>query len=104
MASISTTRRVLAVVAVATALCADRAAVASASVRPERAEIVQIASRLVSRLAQNFKRVMPATLRVATRQQNAPVVVATPNWDVASAPLSHCPLSPFQFRLPPPAL
>lgn len=102
MSSISTTRRVLAVMAVTTALCADRAAMAQASARPERAEIAQLASRIVNRLAQNFKRVMPAALRAPVRQQQATDVTNGGVFEAASAPVLHRPLSPFQFRLPPP--
>jgi hypothetical protein len=104
MASISTTRRVLAVMAVTTALCADQVAVASAAARPERTEIGQIASRIVNRLAQNFKRVMPAALRDPVRQQQPAALVVVRGVNVDSAPLSHPPLSPFEFRLPPPGV
>jgi hypothetical protein len=104
MSSISTTRRVLAVMAVTTALCADQAAMASPAGRDQGVEIGQLASRLVSRLAQNFRRAMPAVLREPVRQPNpadpsAPVIAPAVPLSVVRAPLS-----PFQFRLPPPVL
>ena len=103
MSSISTTRRVLAVMAVTTALCADRVAVVSPG-RPQRVEISQIASRLVSRLAQNFRRVIPAAFPEPTRQQGIADPVAPQFAAGSPVSLAHPPLSPFQFRLPPPLL
>ena len=88
-------------VAVTTALCADRAAVAGPAARVARPQVSELASRLVSRLSQSFRRVVASALsaplrRAAagrTRQQRlCPAVAVVP----------HRPLSPFQFRLPPP--
>jgi hypothetical protein len=97
------TRHILAVTLVATALCADRAVAATAA--PEAASrptsgMMEMAGRLVSRLSSNFQRVV-ATVRIyePRSQQNAP------SFDRAipeSAPIVQLPISPNQFRLPPP--
>lgn len=98
------TRRVLAVMAVTTALCADQVAVAAPGARPQRAEIGQMASRLVSRLTRSLRQGMPSVLTQPARQQRP---AAGPVQQTAAAtPLSvsYAPISPFQFRLPPPVL
>jgi hypothetical protein len=102
--TISTTRRVLAVVAMTTALCADQAAIAAPAARPHGTEIAQIASRLVSRLAQNFRRVMPAAFSAPARQHCFADLVAPAFSHASPRSPAHAPLSPFQFRLPPPVL
>jgi hypothetical protein len=97
------TRRVLAVMAVTTALCADQVAVA-APARAQRTEIGQMASRLVSRLTQSLRQGMPSVLAQPARQQRP---AAKPARQIAATtPLSvgHALSSPFQFRLPPPIL
>lgn len=85
-------------VAVTTALCADRVATAAPAARPH---VAVMASRLVSRLAQRLRRAVDAIVPWQVRQ-----------WAIsqfrrrALAPatvlVSHRPVSPFQFRLPPP--
>ena len=102
MQTISTTRRVLAVVAVTTALCADQAAMSAPATRQEPGEIALMASRLVTRLAQNLRRAMPVILR-----QSARPALATGTADLLSPAAEpdgpvFAGLSPFQFRLPPP--
>jgi ribosomal protein L14 len=102
MSSISNTRRVLAVVAVTTALCADQAAVAASNARPQATEIGQIAARVVVRLAQNLRRAMPGVIHEPGRQavfveQSLPRTIVP-----ASMLVAHVCVSPFQFRLPPP--
>jgi len=89
---------VVAVTLVATALCADRAASAAPAIRPQ---VTQLAGRLVTRLSHSFRRTIPAVRLYAARRDGfrAAVTFARP---VASAPLVPQPLSPFQFRLPPP--
>ncbi|HUB28022.1 MAG TPA: hypothetical protein VL992_21530 [Tepidisphaeraceae bacterium] len=83
---------------VATALCADRAVVSSASVIPQETGQSQT---LVERLAARFRGAVRAVRLFASRCEKprpvasvkAPVVAGA--WVLAS-------LSPFQFRLPPP--
>jgi hypothetical protein len=104
MNSISTTRRVLAVMAVTTALCADQAAMASPAARPQPVEFAQLASRLVTRLAQNFQRTLPAVIREPARQQRFAPIAATSDVSATAIAAPHASLSPFQFRLPPPAV
>ena len=68
MSSISNTRRVLAVVAVTTALCADHAAIGASNARPQATEIANIAARVVTRLTENLRRVMPGVIQQPARQ------------------------------------
>ena len=94
------TRQVLLALTVTTALCADQVAVAAPTLRPQVAEL---AGRIVNRLSHSFRRVVPADMPVHARQRVAPqparaAVVAT------SGDVAHRPVSPFQFRLPPPTL
>jgi hypothetical protein len=97
------TRQILAVTLVATALCADRAVAAAvapeAPVRPQ-SSVVEMAGRFVSRLSSNFRRVV-ATVRIyePRSQQTAPSF-DRPIPD--SAPVAQLPISPNEFRLPPP--
>jgi len=98
------TRHILAVTLVATALCADRAVAATAApevlARPQ-AGMMEMAGRLVSRLSSNFQRAV-ATVRIyePRSQQNAPTFDRPMP---ESAPVARLPISPNQFRLPPPA-
>jgi len=95
----SRTGHILAVVAVATVLCADQAAVAAPLARPQVAEI---AARLVDRLSQPFRRSVPNAIRVAVRHQPSQTDLADFPDHPINAVVLHCDLSPFQFRLPPP--
>jgi hypothetical protein len=95
-------QKVLAVLAVTTALCADQSAMAAPVCRTEPAEIGCIAQRLVNRLARNLCRVLPSALRwdggaSSASAQRPPLLKVA-----AAATLPHRPVSPFQFRLPPP--
>ena len=96
---IRATRQVLAVVAVTTALCADRAA---AAVPASRAPVSVMAGRLVSRLAQRLRRAVAAIVpwqvcqRAIGQLRRRPALLPVP------VLVSHRPVSPFQFRLPPP--
>jgi len=95
-------RQVLAVLAVTTALCADRATAAAPTVRPQ---VSQLAGRIVSRLTQSFGRTVAGATQVL--EQRSPTARVTVRTVAASNDLlapAHRPLSPFQFRLPPPAL
>ena len=86
-----------------TALCADHVSARAPSLRPQPGSL---ATRIVTRLTQSFGRtvanaspVQPRTWSVSER--TAPAAAFAP----AAAPTpAHQPLSPFQFRLPPPAL
>ena len=95
------TRQVLAVVAVTTALCADR--VVSHAAHTSRTPVAEMAGRLVMRLAHRLRRVVAAITSWQVRQRGAtqarrPVLVPVPVFVTAR------PISPFQFRLPPPTL
>ena len=98
----------MAVVAVTTALCADQAAVGAtvpAAARPQAADLAQAAEGLVSRLARGLRRVAGNVVpcdcpaRPESLTGSAPVRRPTPPADVLAV---HHPVSPFQFRLPPP--
>jgi hypothetical protein len=94
------TRQVLAVVAVTTALCADRAIPAA---HASRTHVGEIAGRLVLRLARRFRRVVSAVAQWQERQRGMtqtrrPVLVPVPSF------VAPRPVSPFQFRLPPPRI
>jgi hypothetical protein len=88
---------------VTAALCADQVVVAAPVGRPEPAEFGNIAQRLVGRLAQNFRRVIPATRCWAMRRSGnvESTLLPAPIW-TAGLSGDHRPISPFQFRLPPP--
>ena len=99
------TRQVLAVVAVTTALCADQSL--AAPVRTTGPQVAELAGRLVGRLSQSFRRVVTSSIPQQARQhrpadQAAPASVrdASPATPVAV----RFTFSPFQFRLPPPAI
>lgn len=104
------TRQVLAVVVVTTALCADRAAAAApvllggASARSSAAAGggLTLAGRLVNRLSQTFRQVVPSTVAVQARQVTPVVTVAPQALADQSLGVQLLPISPFQFRLPPP--
>lgn len=97
----SNTKRVLAVMAVATALCADQISVAAPVAQPAGGEITQIASRLVSRLTRNLRRVMPAAIEQPRRSAPADVVVSRSALHVACVCVRSI-TTPSQFPLPPP--
>ena len=103
--------------AVTTALCADRTAVAATppSARPQGADWAHAAEGLVSRLASGFRRVgagLRAGFRVNCECPARPRSLAgrvllrgvRPPVADADVVLARPPLSPFQFRLPPPFL
>ena len=99
------TRHILAVTLVATALCADRAVAAAvtpeAPVRPQTS-MMEMAGRFVSRLSSNFRRAV-ATVRIyEPRSQQGAASFDRPIPE--SAPIVQIPISPNQFRLPPPAV
>ena len=79
------------------ALAADRAAAAAPQLRPQGASV---ASRVMDRLSLSLRRVVPAVKVVETRREGVAVQATV----VAPAPVlvRQLPLSPFQFRMPPP--
>ncbi|HTW94675.1 MAG TPA: hypothetical protein VMD30_07785 [Tepidisphaeraceae bacterium] len=82
----------------ATALCADRAVVSSASVLPREAGQSQT---LVEKLASGFRQVIQAVRLYRSRCQTPrPAVLLSAPVDADDWALPS--LSPFQFRLPPP--
>ena len=94
------TRQVLLALTVTTALCADQVAVAAPTMRPQ---VAGLAGQIVNRLSRSFRQAVTVEMPVhARRGEGQPTRREIP----ASAPavdLPHRPLSPFQFRLPPPA-
>ena len=89
--------------AVTTALCADQVTAAAPSLRPQ---VSDLAGRIVSRLTQSFGRTIADASRVLPRQR---VLAGRPAARDSILPtvavaLRPQPISPFQFRLPPPAL
>jgi hypothetical protein len=93
-------RQALAVALVATALCADRPAVAAPA---ERSQPESVATKLVEHLSVSFRRMAPAVRFDEVHQGEVPVVIA-PAKSQPQRPRIQQELSPFQFRLPPPAL
>jgi hypothetical protein len=84
---------------VATALCADRAMAFPRNVCPDSP--CQTPRGFVGRITVSFRRAAPAVRIVQVRRdQERPLVLLTP--PVVSAIVLPPPLSPFQFRLPPP--
>jgi len=92
-------RHMVAVMVVATALCADRAAAEPS----QRAGMGDVARQLANRISVNFRRVVPAVrIQFATRTAfvrpcELPAIDAD---QFVGHPWA---LSPFQFRLPPPS-
>ena len=100
-------RQIVAVVVVATALCADRppAAAAAPSARTHagsQARVAQIAGRIVDQLSQNFRR--PVRMDLSAQPGRGVGLTDVRPANVAPRPVAaaHPPISPFQFRLPPP--
>jgi hypothetical protein len=100
------TKQVLAVMLVATAMCADRGLAAPAGRAPIEVPVAKAssASRWIDKLSRGFSRSVAVVL---PRQDGragrfATVVVASP----APSPAHpvHLPVTPFQFRLPPPVI
>lgn len=96
-------RRIVAVLAVSMALCADSIASAAPTAKMPVAEM---AARLAVRLSESFSYAAAGESRVETRHAAPPMaVVATRRFVRSIDPAPRAvPLSPFQFRLPPPAI
>jgi hypothetical protein len=108
MRTTRTTKQALAVMVVATVLCAEHVVTATPMSRPQaaRPEPVQVPQvvQMVSRLAQRFRQIVPSAVLPQDRQPQAAVTQATPIVNDQSLEVAALPLSPFQFRLPPPTL
>ena len=84
---------------VATALCADRVVVSAPALRPDA---TAAARTLVGRLTVSFRRSV-SVARVYQDRCDQDRAVVTPVVLTGPAVVRPFPLSPFQFRLPPPA-
>jgi hypothetical protein len=86
---------------VTTALCADQVAVAAPTIRPQ---VADLAGRIVTRLSRSFRQSVTIELPDHARCRDAEPsrVEVTPV--APSDDLPHRAVSPFQFRLPPPAV
>ena len=93
-------RQALAVALVATALCADRPAVAAPV---ERSQPESVATKLVEQLSVSFRRMAPV-VRFDEVQHQEVSAVTRPTKAQPQRPCIQQELSPFQFRLPPPSL
>src|SRR5262245_5039944 len=95
------TRQLIAVALVATALCADRAVAAAPEVRVEGS----IASRIVSRITTGLRRAVSSVRIYEPRQETSALrPLAVSRIDNVAVVVVHPTLSPFESRLPPPAL
>lgn len=99
------TRQIVAITLVATALCADRAVATVAPVQAQRidARVTSLAERFVRRFSSNFQRVVPA-MRLCERSGGNALASITDRPAPAITFVAQQPMSPFQFRLPPPSL
>ena len=93
------TRQVLLALTVTTALCADQVAVAAPTLRPQVAEL---AGRIVTRLTRSFSESVTVDLPVHARRRETQPSRPGPSAVIAADDAVHRPVSPFQFRLPPP--
>ena len=94
------TRQVLAVVAVTTALCADQVVQAAPVARTQT---IELAGRLVMHLARRLRRVV-AAIRPWQERLRGILQLRRPALMPALAFVAPRPISPFQFRLPPPTV
>jgi hypothetical protein len=85
----------------AVAFCADRAMAATPAIRPE---VVQLAEKLVNRLSESFSRTATCIAIFPQRQTICSALSLHPLPLAYSQPLVARPISPFEFRLPPPAV
>ena len=93
-------RQVLLALAVTTALCADHVSAASPTLRPQ---VAQLAGRIVNKLSNSFRRVVTVELPVHVRDRSG-AARSTAAVLAGAEDVAHRPVSPFQFRLPPPVL
>jgi hypothetical protein len=93
-------QKLIAVVMVTAALCADSAVLAAPSIRPA---VGQIASRFVDRLTRKLGHAVQGVKLHQDRSESdqpTTLVIAAP----VDRPAAHQPVTPFQFRLPPPLI
>jgi hypothetical protein len=87
--------------AVTTALCADQVTRAAPASRPQMSEL---AGRIVQRLTLSFRRTVVDVAPVCAERRVTERCSRERREVVESVCLPHRPVTPFQFRLPPPAL
>src|SRR5512144_2338511 len=93
-------RRVLMVALVAMALSADRVVAVAPVLRPD---VGGVARTLASRLVVSFRHTIPAARLQAFASEYRAAPAAQVAYPELIAVCHHLALSPFQFRLPPPA-
>jgi hypothetical protein len=102
-------RQAVMVAMMATALCADRATAAAPprlAAGGQSGELADLAGRFVGRLGAGFVRARVSATVAMERNSARPAmagVVVLPAVDQSDLPRAEC-WSPFQFRLPPPAI
>lgn len=96
-------RNILALTVVALALCSDGtpAAVAGSTHKPHHDTL---AGQIVRKLQVSFRRVVPQVQPPPVAVFKPAPAIATPLAADAGTRVAPLPLSPFQFRLPPPPL
>jgi hypothetical protein len=92
-------RYVLALTLVATTLCADRLFASERALTPEARQPME---NLVARLTRTFGRVVSRKPIVVERRIAAPLPVSVVV--ISTDRVFSLPLSPFEFRLPPPVM
>jgi hypothetical protein len=90
------TRHVIAVMVVATALCADRTVSAASQVRTPRAQPRSLASRITTSFRQTVAPVRLQPARTGEEAKSLPLPIRQAAGGVRDE------YAPFQFRLPPP--
>jgi hypothetical protein len=92
-------RHVIAVTLMATAICADRALPSA----PLETQQTHLAGRLMQRLCVNLRQTLPAA-RICHPQRFGlrAAELSSPRLHDFTIDLQKQPISPFQFRLPPP--
>ncbi|HEX5241839.1 MAG TPA: hypothetical protein VFW23_01155 [Tepidisphaeraceae bacterium] len=102
MVRTSQTRRMLVVVAMTTALCADQMVFATPAACARPTEIVEIAHRLVERLNEGLRGRSLAMVSTPVRSHTQPAAPELELQIQSQETIAHPPITPFQFRLPPP--
>jgi hypothetical protein len=95
------TAYLLAATLIAVTFCADRSMAATPVIQPE---VTQFAEKLVHRLSKTFSRTAVAIVIFPQRQQSTSAFCSPPKRIDLAQVFVPPPISPFQFRLPPPAL
>jgi hypothetical protein len=87
-------------VVMSAALCADRVAVAAPQARAQQP--ASVASRVMDRLSLSLRRVVPSIRVIETRREGTTLepTVSAPE----AVRVARQPITPFQFRLPPPTV